>query len=188
MQGELNIVLDVWVGDDTDASIVVDHDGMLYVAVEEERRLAHAFGLGQFIKLDPTRPEQPIVWQRAIPGIAGISGPAGGPGDGGVWATPAIYDDWLYVPTHAGDLLGVDRFSGAVVWRERIGYHEWSSPAVVANPDGTVHLVVGTCNTPGVRLCVDRPQATNRTVAGESAWLHRIHPDRLGRTDLCRFA
>lgn len=167
---------------------MVDHDGMLYVAVEEERRLAHAFGLGQFIKLDPTRPDQPIVWQRAIPDIAGISGPAGGPGDGGVWATPAIYDDWLYVPTHAGDLLGVDRFSGAVVWRERIGYHEWSSPAVVANPDGTVHLVVGTCNTPGVRLCVDRPQATNRTVAGESAWLHRIHPDRLGRTDLCRFA
>lgn len=151
LNGELKITLDVWVGDDTDASIVVDRDGMLYVAIEEERRLARAAGFGQLIKLDPNRPQQPIVWQLQIPGVDGVSGPTGGPGDGGVWATPAIYGDWLYVPTHAGDLLVVDRFTGTVVWRERIGYHEWSSPAVVANPDGTVYLVVGTCNTPGVR-------------------------------------
>jgi outer membrane protein assembly factor BamB len=151
LQGELKIVLDVWVGDDTDASLVVDRDGMLYVAVEEERRLPHAQALGQLLKLDPGRPEQPIVWQLAIPGVDGVSGPSGGPGDGGVWATPALYDGWLYVPTHAGDLLVVDRFTGTVVWRERIGYHEWSSPAVVAAPNGDVHLIVGTCNTPGVR-------------------------------------
>lgn len=151
LRGEEQIILDVWVGDDTDASIVVDRDGMLYVAVEEERRLPQAAALGQLIKLDPTRPDQPFVWQLAIPGVGGVSGPSGGPGDGGVWATPAIYDDWLYLATHAGDLLVVDRMNGAVVWRERIGYHEWSSPAVVAEPDGAVRLIVGTCNTPGVR-------------------------------------
>ena len=43
--------------------------------------------------------------------------------------------------THPGELLVVNRHTGAVVHRERIGYHEWSSPVVV---DGT--LLVGLCD------------------------------------------
>jgi hypothetical protein len=155
LEGRLSITLDFWVGDDADASIVVDRDGMLYVAVEQERRLPTAEGLGQLIKLDPSRPQAPYVWGLDIPGR-----PAASTGsdessavvpDGGVWATPAIFDEWLYVPTHAGDLLVVDRRDGSVVWRERIGDHEWSSPAVIEEADGTAWLVVGTCGSPGLR-------------------------------------
>jgi outer membrane protein assembly factor BamB len=158
LEGRLVITLDHWVGDDADASIVIDRDGMLYVAVEEERRLAAAAGLGQLIKLDPTRPEDPYVWgldipARRLPPPEGI-GPDTELPSGGVWATPAIFDEWLYVPTHAGDLLVVDRRDGTVVWRERIGDHEWSSPAVIEEADGTAWLVVGTCGNPGVRAYV----------------------------------
>ena len=55
------------------------------------------------------------------------------------------------MPTHAGELLVVARRDGRVVWRERIGHHEWSSPAVVEDADGSVWLVVGTCERPGLR-------------------------------------
>ena len=40
----------------------------------------------------------------------------------------------------------VDTDDGEVVWRERIGYHEWSSPVVV---DDT--LIVGACEGTGIR-------------------------------------
>jgi hypothetical protein len=163
LAGRLVVTLDFWVGDDADASIVVDRDGMLYIAVEQERRLPAADGLGQLIKLDPTRPQDPFVWGLAIPArrlsVPDASAPEVLP-SGGVWATPAIFDEWLYVPTHAGDLLVVDRRDGAVVWRERIGDHEWSSPAVVEEADGSAWLVVGTCGVPGVRAYVlDEPSA-----------------------------
>jgi outer membrane protein assembly factor BamB len=155
LEGRLVITLDFWVGDDADASIVVDRDGMLYIAVEQERRLPAAEGLGQLIRLDPSRPDDPYVWGLDIPARRSAAPTDSEPGaalpSGGVWATPAIFDDWLYVPTHAGDLLVVDRRDGTVVWSERIGDHEWSSPAVVEDTDGTAWLIVGTCGVPGLR-------------------------------------
>lgn len=150
LQGRPVITLDVWVGDDADASIVVDRDGMLYVAIEKERDLAAAEGIGQLVKLDPSRPDDPFVWGLDIPGRT-LPVPPAEREPGGVWATPALYDEWLYVPTHAGDLLVVDRRDGEVVWRERIGYHEWSSPAVIEASDGRAQLVIGTCGAPGLR-------------------------------------
>ena len=42
-----------WVGDDVDASVVVDEEGFLYVGVEYERGLSRSFEVGQIIKLDP---------------------------------------------------------------------------------------------------------------------------------------
>jgi outer membrane protein assembly factor BamB len=147
LAGEVRIVLDVWLGDDADASIVVDRDGALYVALEYERGLARAREVGQLVKLDPERPDDPIVWGLAVPPRDDIPGDAGG-----IWATPAIHGDHLYVTTHPGDLLVVDRRDGRVVHRERIGHHEWSSPAVVADPDGALRLVVGTCAAPGITV------------------------------------
>jgi hypothetical protein len=35
--GECEVVFDYWVGDDVDASIVIDEEGMLYVPVEWKR-------------------------------------------------------------------------------------------------------------------------------------------------------
>jgi len=145
-RGEVEVVFDHWVGDDADASIVVDRDGHLYVAIEYQRRLARADEVGQLVKLDPELPDDPQVWGVAVPPRDDVPGD-----DGGAWATPALYGDHLYLPTHPGDLLVVDRRTGGVVWRERIGYHEWSSPAVVEDEDGHPWLLVGMCNTPGLR-------------------------------------
>ncbi len=131
-EGVAPIVFDYWVGDDVDATVVVDEEGMLYVAVEEERKNARSREVGQLVKLDPSRPDDPYLWGVPIPG---------GRDDGGVWATPALGDGFLYVPTQPGELLAVDTVTGEVTWRDRVGWHAWSSPVIV---DGA--LLVATCS------------------------------------------
>ena len=126
------IVFDYWVGDDVDASIVIDDEGMLYVSVELERFNERSKELGQFIKLDPYTKDNPYVW--------GIQVPKENFSVGGIWATPALYKNYLYVPTHTGRLLGVDKSTGDIVWEEKIDFHSWSSPVVIDN-----NLLVGTC-------------------------------------------
>jgi outer membrane protein assembly factor BamB len=150
LAGRTIVTFDHWVGDDADASIVVDRDGMLIVAVEEERRLPAAEGMGQLIKLDPARRGDPVVWRLDVPADP-VALRADPETPGGIWATPAIFGDHLYVPTHAGELLVVDHRDGRVVWRERLGGPLWSSPAVVEEPGGAPWLVVGTCATAGLR-------------------------------------
>jgi hypothetical protein len=119
-----------WTGDDTDASIVADDDGHLYVAVEWERGLARAREVGQLVKLDPERPD-PIVWSVDDTGVM----------PGGIWGTPGMWEDALYVGTNGGRLLGVDRESGEVRWEKQIPGPVWGSPVVV---DGV--LLIGDCN------------------------------------------
>jgi hypothetical protein len=121
--GEAPVVFDYWVGEDVDATLVADRDGMLYLAAEVERFNARGEEVGQLVKLDPTAPADPIVWSVAVP-------PRGG-GDGGLWATPALGDGVLYAATHPGELLAVDTATGEVVWRDEIGFHAWSSPTLV---------------------------------------------------------
>ena len=139
--GEFPQTLRFWAGDDIDATLVADEDGFIYAAVEYERKNERARTLGQLLKLDPDNPDDPLVWGLPIPPRG-----EGGDGNGGLWATPALYGEYLYVTTHAGDLIVVDRRDGAIVWSERIGYHEWSSPVVV---DDT--LVVALCDKGGIR-------------------------------------
>ena len=128
---EVPVVFDFWTGDDTDASLVLDGEGYLYVAVELERRTDRAEELGQVLKLDPLGRGPEVVWSVPVP--------ARGPGDGGVWATPALGDGVLYVATHPGELLAIDTGTGEVSWRDEIGYHAWSSPVIV---DDTLLLAV----------------------------------------------
>jgi len=115
---------------------VLDAAGMLYVAIEQERFNERGREIGQLIKLDPTRPESPLVWSVEVP-------PRTPGDDGGLWATPALgsgsSDGMLYAATHPGELLAVDTETGEVTWRDEIGWHAWSSPIIV---DDT--LVVGT--------------------------------------------
>jgi len=146
LDGRVVITFDHWVGDDVDASIVVDREGKLIVAVEEERRLPAAEGMGQLLRLDPARPADPVLWRLDIPAAPGVAG-----ADGGVWATPAVYGDVLYVPTHSGRLLTVDLQDGTVLSNEFLGGPLWSSPAVVEEPGGPSWLIVGTCARPGLR-------------------------------------
>ncbi len=134
--GPAPVVFDYWVGDDVDATIVIDSEGMLYVSVELERFNERSATLGQLIKLNPYETD-PFVW--------GVPVPPRGSGDGGIWATPALGNGVLYVPTHPGEMLAVDTDTGAVLWRDEIGYHAWSSPAIV---DNTL-LVSVNCETGG---------------------------------------
>jgi len=155
LQSRTVVMFDHWVGDDVDASIVVDRDGMLIVAVEQERRLAEAEGFGQLLRLDPHRPDDPVLWRLDVPAITGVPDAVGG-----IWATPAVYGDQIYVPTHAGELLVVGLRSGVVRWRERLGGPLWSSPAVIEDPDGSAWLIVATCAQPGLRgYALDDPRA-----------------------------
>ncbi|MGH8957317.1 MAG: PQQ-binding-like beta-propeller repeat protein [Acidimicrobiia bacterium] len=128
--GNAPVAFDYWVGDDTDATLVSDANGAVYVAVEEERKNERSRELGQLIKLDPHLSD-PYVWGVPVPG-----------GDvvGGLWATPALGDGVIYEATQPGELLAVDTETGEVTWREEIGWHAWSSPVVVED-----ELLVATC-------------------------------------------
>ncbi|MHB9149201.1 MAG: outer membrane protein assembly factor BamB family protein [Thermoleophilia bacterium] len=133
---EFPVVFDFWTGDDVDASVVIDEEGMLYVAAELERMLPRAKKVGQLMKLDPYRSGDPLVWS--------VADPARGD-KGGIWATPALHGDMVYVPTHTGRLLGVHRHDGRIVWEKPFTYHAWGSAAVVdatlivGDTDGWIH-------------------------------------------------
>jgi outer membrane protein assembly factor BamB len=132
------LVFDFWAGDDIDATLVTDGTGAIYAVVEEERFNQRSAELGQILKLNPKK-KNPLVWGIQLP-----SDPA--KYKSGVWATPAIYKNYLYVATHLGELLVVDKTKGEIVWRKNIGSHAWSSPSVV---DKT--LVVATCEVGGIQ-------------------------------------
>jgi outer membrane protein assembly factor BamB len=120
-----------WTGDDTDASVVVDEAGALYVGVEYERGTPRSRTVGQILKLDPTRRGDPRVWGLHDRGTR----PAG------VWGTPALHRDIAIFDTTGGDVLGVDRATGAERWRFHLpGGETWQSPVVV---DGV--LLIGDC-------------------------------------------
>ncbi|MBA2496058.1 MAG: PQQ-binding-like beta-propeller repeat protein [Acidimicrobiia bacterium] len=125
-----------WMGEDVDASVVIDDEGMLYVAAEFEHntpsRQARAEVVGQLVKLDPSRPDDPVVWsvanQESTP-------------DAGFWATPAIAGDMLYIADNAGELYGIDRMTGEEVWQISLAGPTWQSPVVVDDV-----LIEGDCD------------------------------------------
>lgn len=123
--GEAPIVFDYWVGDDVDASIVIDEEGMLYVSAEYERYTQRAKDLGQLIKLNPYEPDDPYIW-----GMYSLTEP---PVKGGLWSTPALGREVLYAVTNKGFLVAVDRETGEEAWVFEVGEGSWSSPAIVDN-------------------------------------------------------
>ncbi len=110
-----------WTGDDTDASVVVDGEGFLYVASEYERGNQRSKDVGQLMKLDPRKPDDPLVWKVDDSGRLG----------GGIWATPALHEEIVIVPTDGGRVLGVDRDSGAVRWTFNLPGPVWQSSVIV---------------------------------------------------------
>jgi outer membrane protein assembly factor BamB len=119
-----------WAGDDVDASVVVDEEGMLYVGAEYERATARSREVGQILKLDPSRPDDPLVWsvhdRDTVPS--------------GIWGTPGLYEDLVIVGTNGGRVLGIDRATGAVRWELHLTGPVWQSPVIV---DGV--LLIGDC-------------------------------------------
>jgi hypothetical protein len=122
-----------WTGDDTDASIVIDDEGFLYVATEYQRFLDRSRELGQLMKLDPSDAADPVVW--SLPAFE-----IGFEGAGGSWSTPALYGEYAFFTTAAGRVLAVVRETGEVAWELQIGAPTIGSPVVV---DGT--LLQGDC-------------------------------------------
>lgn len=120
--GADRLAFDFWMGDDVDASIVIDDQGKLYVSAEIDLATSRAAEVGQLVKLDPER-DDPLVWSVEVPSVGGVTG--------GIWATPALAGDTLYAATNTGDLLAVDIENGSVVWSDDVGVHAWSSPVVV---------------------------------------------------------
>jgi outer membrane protein assembly factor BamB len=120
-----------WTGDDVDASVVIDEHGMLYVGVEYELGNARSQEIGQMLKLDPSRPDDPLVWNvhdrdRRLPA--------------GVWGTPALHRDIVIFGTNAGEVLGLDRDTGAQRWTLQLTGPVWQSPVVVDDV-----LLIGDC-------------------------------------------
>jgi hypothetical protein len=108
-----------WTGDDTDASIVADADGMLYVGQENERSSSKARNeeIGQLLKLDPSKPDNPLVWK--------INDSKG------IWATPGISDGVVVAPTDSGRIIGADQKTGEILWEKKLPGPTWSSPVIV---------------------------------------------------------
>jgi len=118
-----------WAGDDIDATIVIDEEGMLYVGAHWEQHNARSREVGQMFKLDPTKPDDPIVW-RAFDQVAD---------EAGILGTPALYKDIVIFPTDSGDVIGFDRMTGEERWRFHVS-RAWSSPVVVDDV-----LYIGDC-------------------------------------------
>jgi outer membrane protein assembly factor BamB len=108
-----------WSGDDTDASLVADAEGMLYFGQQVERSSSSARSteVEQLVKIDPTNPDDPIVWSI--------------PDDNGIWATPAVADGIVIAPTDSGRIIGADAETGDILWEKQLPGPTWSSPVVV---------------------------------------------------------
>ena len=124
-----------WTGDDTDASIVIDDEGLLYVASEYQRFGERSKTTGRLLKLDPHKAgDEALMW--SVPALE-----LGFEGAGGSWSTPALAGEVLYATTAAGRVLALDRATGAILWERQIGSPAIGSPVVV---DGT--LLQGDCS------------------------------------------
>ncbi|MFD0971984.1 PQQ-binding-like beta-propeller repeat protein [Plantactinospora endophytica] len=139
-----------WTGDDTDASIAVDETGALYVGSEYERGTARSKQVGQMMKLDPKRRDNPSVWH--------VDDHARKPA--GIWGSPALHKDIAIFDTQGGEVLGVDRADGTVRWRFELPGPTWQSPVVVDDV-----LVIGDCN--GVLHAYD---VADTTAAPKPLW------------------
>jgi len=124
-----------WTGEDTDASLVVDDQGMLYVGSEWEKHRPRAAEVGQMMKLDPHRADNPLVWSHKDEG----------PDKSGVWGTPGVTGDLVIFTTYSGRALGIDRTTGAVRWEKRLPAPLMGSPSIVdgiwlqGDCDGVLH-------------------------------------------------
>jgi hypothetical protein len=150
-EGEIRRVFRFWSGDDTDATIVADERGDLYVGQEWDRRNERGRDVGQLLKVDPRRPDDPVVWS-----IADQVGDRSG-----TWSTPALHGDTVIWPTWGGAVHAIDRDSGQIRWSLELPVGLMSSPAVV---DDTLIQADATGAIRAYDLLVDDPPSERWTV------------------------
>ncbi len=119
-----------WTGDDTDATITIDEEGFLYIGSEYEKANSRSQQVGQMVKLNPNKKNNPIVWSVKDQGRVG----------GGIWGTPALYKDIVIYDTDGGRVLGIGRKDGDVRWQMELPGPLWQSPVVVDDV-----LLIGDC-------------------------------------------
>lgn len=122
-----------WTGDDTDASVVIDKQGFLYVATERERSSSFARDdeIGQLMKIDPRKPDAPVVWSIQDPEGGGPNSVCTESSCYGIWGTPAIYKGVVYADTNHGRILAVSQKTGKILWEKKLPGPTWQSPVVV---------------------------------------------------------
>lgn len=116
---------------DNDPSVVVDDEGMLYIAGEFDRDLPRAREVGQLTKVDPANPSNPIVW--TFTETTRVTG--------GIYGTPGIVGNTIIVTSDGGRLIALNRDTGAVKWEIKLPGPLWASPVIVDDV-----LLVGDCS------------------------------------------
>lgn len=133
--GQVNRTFRFWTGDDSDATVVPDDEGYLYVGVEVDRNNRRVGQVGQLLKIDPRNPDNPVVWSIDINN--GV--------DSGTWAAPIIGDDVVFWNAKPGRVYGIDRATGELLWKVSVQGPVLSSPVLVDNVlvqadfNGTLH-------------------------------------------------
>ncbi len=127
-----------WDGDDTDASIVIDPQGYLYVGrkMEENVPRPQSFPrdhqIGDIMKLDPRKPNHPVVWSVQV----GNYSP-----DGGTLSTPALYNGTVYVTDTSGGFAAISQRTGKLFYEVKLPGPTWMSPVPIDQ-----QLLVGDCS------------------------------------------
>jgi outer membrane protein assembly factor BamB len=119
-----------WNGDDTDATIVIDPAGDLYVGRKMEENVSRTESfrrdhqIGDLMKLDPSRPGDPVVWSVQLGGFQP---------DNGILGTPAWYRGVVYATYTDGGIAAVDARTGKLLWNRALPQPTWSSPVPIGD-------------------------------------------------------
>jgi len=147
---DANTLQVIWareLGDDTDASLVLDQspDGVfLYTGNEVDARTDPSQFITNLRKIDALTGK--LVWQYDVPAVHEE------PNNGGLLGTPLlgtgpISDLIIFnvakTTNHTeGDLVALDRTTGKLVWKRHLKRYSWSSPVQINATDGTAYAVV----------------------------------------------
>lgn len=147
---DANTLQVIWardLGDDTDASLVLDQspEGVfLYTGNEVDARSDSSQFVTNLRKIDALTGK--LVWQYDIPAVREQ------PNNGGLLGSPLlgtgqISDLIIFnvakTTNHTeGDLIALDRQTGKLVWKRHLKRYSWSSPVQINATDGTAYAVV----------------------------------------------
>ncbi|MBK9298034.1 MAG: PQQ-binding-like beta-propeller repeat protein [Candidatus Microthrix sp.] len=124
-------VLRFWAGDTVKTSLTLDETGAIYLATAGHRGTGRTKELGRVMKLDPTRPDDPLVWSKTDPGLS----------EDGVVGAPVITAGLVVVAGEQGELVGFDRATGQVLWVRKIQAPARATPVMVDDA-----MVLGSCD------------------------------------------
>ena len=147
---DLNTLTCVWagdVGDDTDATIVLEEEAGGTVALYTATELEHSASYDNnayLRKINALTGE--MFWRLPVPVYTSESN------EGGSFATPAlgkgdlgdlVFAHMTRTPNDGATLFAVDKQSGEVIWRVAMGSGGWSSPVCVYDESGKGYVLVG---------------------------------------------